>query len=193
MRSLDDAEPNVRRYAIEALGAFGADARRLRPRVERALKDPDANVKIAALRVLGVFGPVRCAPLAEKLTDPEEQVAVKAAEVLASSCAEFPETVPALARALGDDRYWVRRSAIKALGTLGPRSAPAVPALVRLLGPKSDTAKHAARALGKIGPDARDAVPALEKLLASADGEVRAASKQALAAIGKIAKTRDRR
>lgn len=61
--------------------------------------------------------------------------------------AEGPESVDALA-------------AVRAIGEMGPRAAPAVPALARLLEDRS-LRPAAAHALGEIGPEAAPAIPAM--------------------------------
>ncbi|MFZ5832040.1 MAG: HEAT repeat domain-containing protein [Planctomycetota bacterium] len=59
-----------------------------------------------------------------------------------------------------------RRAAAKAVGELGPRAAPAAPALVDLLGDKDRQVRRVAcTALGQVQPPADVAVPALKQAL----------------------------
>jgi HEAT repeat protein len=75
-------------------------------------------------------------------------------------------TLRVLVRLLGHENADIRREAAWALGTIGPRSADAVPDLIAALGDKDPlVVPQAAWALGQIGPRAKDALPALEKLL----------------------------
>ena len=78
----------------------------------------------------------------------------------------------------------VRRVAAESLGDFGPRSAPAVPALIRGLDDRDASVRLAsAQALGLIGTAARDALPALAAREADPDERVRRSAKAASDAI----------
>jgi HEAT repeat protein len=83
-----------------------------------------------------------------------------------------------------------RERAAKAVLSLGPKGAPAVPALAKAL--KEDKVegvrRASAQALGKIGPSAKAAVPALADALQDKSRIVSNFSAQALGAIGSDAK-----
>jgi HEAT repeat protein len=68
--------------------------------------------------------------------------------------------VPKLIAALSSDSLAIQRGAAQALGLLGAKAKPAVPALIKSLGQPS-LYGYAARGLGGIGPEAKEAIPAL--------------------------------
>ncbi len=68
--------------------------------------------------------------------------------------------VPKLIAALSSDSLAIQRGAAQALGLLGAKAKPAVPALIKALG-QPNLYGNAAWALGSIGPEAKEAVPAL--------------------------------
>jgi eukaryotic-like serine/threonine-protein kinase len=101
-----------------------------------------------------------------------------------------PPTVPAvpaevaqLVDSLGDANTSTRWRSAEALGNLGGRAKPAVPALVSLLGDRDEVVRwRAAEALGKIGPDAQ---PAVEELGRAVKGSGLPAT-EAAKALGRI-------
>src|SRR5687767_15173986 len=84
---LHHESPQVRVRVLRALGSVRSQiARRWRPAVERLTHDPDVGVRAAALRALAEFSHVDAAVLLRRhLGDPEPQVAVTAAMMLAQS------------------------------------------------------------------------------------------------------------
>jgi HEAT repeat protein len=90
--------------------------------------------------------------------------------------------VPFLAKALADPSFMVQLWAVKALGSIGPDSAPAVCALIGAL--RDPTLRtYAASTLGKIGPGARPALEALEESMVYGSDEAREASAMAVVKI----------
>ncbi|MCP4362326.1 MAG: HEAT repeat domain-containing protein [Chloroflexi bacterium] len=80
----------------------------------------------------------------------------------------IPTTVEELAIALSDPNYAVRSRAAKALGEMGPKSAPAVPALaIALSDPRYEMRLFTAEALSKVGPAAALALPEIITTLRS--------------------------
>jgi hypothetical protein len=79
----------------------------------------------------------------------------------------------------------MRGAAAIGLGQLGPKAAPAVPALIRALSDESQKVRRlAAGSLGRIGLPAGSAVPELTRALSAEDAAVRRAATEALGLIG---------
>jgi hypothetical protein len=93
---------------------------------------------------------------------------------------------PAIVRALGDPDRFVRWSAARTLGKIGPiQASSAVPALGKLLqDADSDLRLAAAGALEHYGPAARSAVPLLVHALEASDAEFQVRVLHTLASIG---------
>jgi predicted Zn-dependent protease len=69
-------------------------------------------------------------------------------------------TVPTLLDDLKQDDPFAQTIALQRLGWFGPAAAPAVPALIDLLG-NEELQEQVVQTLGKIGPEAKAALPAL--------------------------------
>ena len=84
---LHHESPRVRARVLRSLSAVRSHiALRWRPAVERLVHDPDVGVRAAALRALAEFSHEDAASLLRRhLNDPEPQVAVTAAMMLAQS------------------------------------------------------------------------------------------------------------
>jgi HEAT repeat protein len=94
--------------------------------------------------------------------------------VLKAPSAESKQAVPALSRALRDDRAEVRAGAAAGLGWLGFRSKSAVGALTDALADDNTQVRRlSAEALARIGPGAKSAAPALLRALHAADEQAR--------------------
>lgn len=148
-----ESDPAARAAALRALVALGAEPGRLQPLLEHALKDSSPEVRRAGLAGLVTQG------------DP----------------ARFG-TAPLL-DLLGNEAGPIRGVAIRALGRLGEKGAPAVPALTGLLGDLA-LRGEAITALGKIGPPAVPAVPQLIEAGKTGGADVQATVLSAFAGIG---------
>ncbi len=97
--------------------------------------------------------------------------------------------VPALVEATTHPQWWVRETAVEALGDIGLAAADAIPALIAVLGnDSSDRVRPAAAvALGTTSQSGSSAVPALIHALEQDDAPVRQAASLALARIGRHA------
>ena len=95
---LHHESPRVRARVLRSLSAVRSHiALRWRPAVERLVHDPDVGVRAAALRALAEFSHEDAASLLRRhLSDPEPQVAVTAAMMLAQS--GLPDDVDAAER-----------------------------------------------------------------------------------------------
>jgi HEAT repeat protein len=93
--------------------------------------------------------------------------------------------VPVLVKSLEVDDVALQRAGIRALGQLGPSSAPATDALLAVLaGGKGDLRGEAAIALGKIKNNPEQVVPALVALLSSTNENDRTSAATALGRFG---------
>ncbi len=187
---------SVASVAAAALGKIGAPAV---PALVDSLKHERSLVRRSAAEALSKFStPAKAKPavpaigaLVEATRDKEVAVRYHACEALGSILrgAETAQSaklvVPALSQALKDSEETVRVAAAGALGRLGPRAAPAVPALIAVIttphavpsaasrrGAGGFAAMHpgmdrlrAIEALGRIGPAAEAAIPVLTELM----------------------------
>jgi HEAT repeat protein len=156
MKVLKDAkDPGVKVRAIHALRAYGKDAREVVQTIIEALKNRDASVRVNAAIALGFIG---------------------------FDAKDLRNGIDGLIHLLASDPEGiVRYQAARALGRLGPDSAPAIPALVsRIKDPAASEIRGAvAYALGSAGwdserrfPDAR-AIHALLRALDDVSHDVR--------------------
>lgn len=162
------------RLAVWSLLQFRAEPRQAVPLLLELLADADADMAEAAAQYLPNMAStdpaVRKALLAA-LKHPASKVRVGVAGALGGLVrlgGPGEECIAALTEALGDpDNPEVRAAAANALGQVGPRARPAVPALVRALDDKSDAVRlAAARALSQLDPEAaRPAIPTLVRLV----------------------------
>lgn len=117
------------------------------------------------------------------------QTAERHRELISAITSQGSDALPAAIQALNDPDESIRQQAINFLGNLGPKAAPAVPALAaealrQGLPPDPSRQMLVALALAEIGPDAKEAVPALTQLYQSAtDNKVRLAAAAALGMI----------
>jgi len=126
--NLKDADPNVRRVAINALGKIG-DASAV-PALVKALGDEDYNIRWNAASALGEIGDVCAIPnLIKALNDKHASVR----HGVATALGEFRDAsaVPALVKVLKDEVWPVRWCAVGALGKIG--DVAAIPALIETL------------------------------------------------------------
>ncbi len=152
----------LRRAAAEAIGGLGPKAGKALPHLKRTLNDENIEVRCAS--AFSIW-----------------QLTTDATLVLPALLKDLRNV-----EGLGSD--WDRQRAAETLGAIGPKAAPAVPALVEALGdvPSGDDfnlgqdRQAAAIALGRIGPAAKAAAPALRKALSDPRLRVRRAAVEAL-------------
>jgi HEAT repeat protein len=190
IEALADPSPWVRTAAVTAL-SYHAGSRAILPALVGALADPDPQVRGMAAQRLGRIG-LDAEPALPALRplrdDKDDAVRPKADEAIRSIEAKLSDfrtkLLPDALADLASPDPEVRRGAADRLGLFGPRSAPAVPTLMRSLDDRDGAVRLASvRALGRIGPPARDALPALIARATDADDRVRRAVMSAASAI----------
>jgi HEAT repeat protein len=192
---LEDEATAVRAQAAWCFIHLGGEA--VRPAVPiliRGLADPDISLRINCAEALGAVGleAEEARPALRALDDDDVERAVRGAARKAliaideASRTFHEKTFPGLLAGLRDDYAEVRAVAAAGLADHGPRSAPAVPDLIRALDdPDPRVRRASATALGAIGPGASAAVDRLRALAVGDDDEpARRAAAAALAAIG---------
>lgn len=114
-------DTEVRVQAIRSLGRLGADARGSVPTMTNCVKDKDNQVRRAALETLGLIGSEARDALPEvqkALKDSDKDVRRAAVESVGKMGGDAKAVVPLVLEALKDPD--MRRSAIIALGRIGP-------------------------------------------------------------------------
>jgi HEAT repeat protein len=149
----------------QAIERIGPDLDQL-PSLLQGLKGGDRTAVTVSALLLAIMGDPAVDPLLELLKDKDPELRLRAIRAFAFS-RDLPDRAikPIIAR-LEDDNDAVRIAAPAALARLGPRAAPAIPALIKAVKAKGPLA---AATLGMIGPLAKDAVPALREALADQD------------------------
>jgi HEAT repeat protein len=173
---LKDADAEVRKHAVRALGNLGGQAHWILGALRAALRttaltDDDDDVRNLARRAVLTAGPrpdTEVAALVDSLHDSLGVVRFHAAIALGDLGRTARAALPALIHAsLWDEDPAVRIEAAIALWKIDRKTAPRViPTLIEAL----DNANEllcwiAADFLGEIGSEAREAVPALQKAL----------------------------
>jgi hypothetical protein len=121
-----------------------------------------------------VFRPGDVPALIAQLSDPDPRVRTLAACALRDTFHREPgaataAALDALVARLKDPEMYVRSAAAEAIGAIGPKAAPAVPALIaacKVAGEDPLPLRQYAYALGDIGPAARSALSTLEAMKA---------------------------
>lgn len=149
VQAMDNSDGRIRRKAVEIL--------RQEKAVEglvQGLKNKDPEVRQLAIRGLAELGPAVkpfLPGLAECLGDDDLIVSGRARQILVKFGAD---SVPFFLKTLQDRNPKVRRSAVFALGQIGPPAKEAVPLLVEMLknDDQGELAWEIRRALKKISP-----------------------------------------
>jgi HEAT repeat protein len=189
---LDDKEPTVRRAAAQGLNRL--DTGRINDLVLPKMAamfaaDPEDNDNVYPDNYLITSGPAGVRQLGDLAGHANPEVRLAALVALAEMGDEAQAALPALVKALGDDKKEVRRAAFRAVGSLEKLAAPAVPALAEKLKceDKEDRVR-AAQVLGALGEAALPALPALLEAARSKDDALRAAAVLTLPALRPDAK-----
>ena len=180
-----EADAPGRAAALRALVALEANADRLKPMLEIAMKDAVPEVRRAGAgglassggaNALGVVG------LVELLDDEDPASRKSAVDGLGSMGVSAAAAVPALMERLDDAILQI--PAAVALGKIGHAAAPAVPRLIALGKDGAVPLRVAAfTALAGIGREASTALPAVYAAMRDNDPDVRISATQALPVI----------
>jgi outer membrane protein assembly factor BamB/HEAT repeat protein len=182
---LTSNDPRSRAEAADELARGGE---RSLPIARRLLDDPDPRVRQAGFEIAQRIGPPAVDLLAGMLRDPRTSSRRRAADLLIDLAPDTERIQPELCRALDDPDRKVACDAARALGALGERAAPSVPALTEALAHHALHVRlYAAEALASIGPKAAPAATALSACLRDPVSGVRWAACEGLAGIGPAA------
>ncbi len=159
-----DADPMVRREAIEALASIRPGPKVMLPILAQLLEDPDPAVRA---RVLGAIAD-RGAAAKELLLDAlgNKDTAYWASLVVSELGPKIPEAVPALVKLLDSKDPAVRREAALGLAAIGQAAAAAVPGLESMI----DDPVNSVAAIYALGSIGKVSSVAVSKLVAKAEG-----------------------
>ena len=216
IRNLKNADPEVRRVAIEELGIIGPPAREAVPALRALLKDPDYSLDAAT-----ALGPISGAEeetmaalmgeltrpetaqrrgtsrlnqqktdLLSSLKDPSQSERLTMIRLLSQVFDPMPFS-EGLVEIRSDSNVLLCRQVAKTLGDMGPSAKAAIPALLESRkDPDAGVRLAAACALPRVDPDqAKDVIPDLTTGLKAQEWWVRAGAARALGTIGSNAKT----
>lgn len=186
---LKDGDLGVRYDAARVLEKIGPDESAVPALMESFRREQGRiypNPSGEALKKLGPRAKAAVPELIEMLKMSKNYDAVDFIEVLQAIGPEAKESVPVLIAFLSPPPEKpstkskpvgprVQSAAIRALGKIGPASAPAVPKLTSLLQEEAATELRAeiARTMGEIGPAAKSAAPQLRQAKKSDEAEER--------------------
>lgn len=159
-----DADPMVRREAIEALASIRPGPKVMLPILAQLLEDPDPAVRA---RVLGAIAD-RGAAAKELLLDAlgNKDTAYWASLVVSELGPKIPEAVPALVKLLDSKDPAVRREAALGLAAIGQAATAAVPGLESMI----DDPVNSVAAIYALGSIGKVSSVAVSKLVAKAEG-----------------------
>lgn len=204
-RARNDDNVHVRHNAIDTLFELHAEADDLLPLALAAMKDPKAYPKTrfvatAKLDSLGVKARAAVPVLIDLLkSDKDPAIRMHAALNLLDIGAEPDEILEPLIKGLSDRDADVQIGVAHALRRLGPKAAPAVPAIRTRLAALGNRAKPKLvhwdqdcrltliETLGAIGTESLPAVPELIVVLENSQPAIRAAAARVLGTLGKEA------
>jgi HEAT repeat protein len=189
-RCVAETCPDLKEYAIRALGEIGPSAKAAVPALKNALHDEDKSNRVEIAKALWHIEqqPEDVVPIFADILENDPDARYDCAECIKEMGPWAAAAVPALIKALQDNEDTTRSNVAEALGEIGPQAAAAIPALIETLEhDKYCFAKgNAAEALGKIGDE--KAVPLLIDALKNEDTSIRFNAIDALEAFGPKAK-----
>ncbi len=187
------APPNVRLFAIAAIGEIGADAKTAVPSLVTALQDSRPEIRLKAIEALADIGASAKAAVPDLRTvlkdkDSDDKVRQAAAKALGSIGINAKAAIPDLINALNDPSEAVRVQTVTALPNLGPDAKAAISELIPVLSDSSRSVRLSTiESLARFGQDAKPAVPPLAQLLSDPDRQIRLATTITLGKIGTAA------
>ena len=178
-------DPKVRAMAEVALVQ---GARHSLPLLRQFLNSKNEDLHQQTFEIIRRIGPPAIPLLLDLLRHQQVSFRRFAADALIDLAPDTVWIQSALRRALRDEDSMVAGDAARALGALGLRASPSVPALVKTLSHENPYVRiYAAEALAAIGPKAGAATKDLARALGDPIPGVRWAAGEALASIGPAA------
>ncbi|MCC3602308.1 MAG: HEAT repeat domain-containing protein [Microcoleus sp. PH2017_29_MFU_D_A] len=178
LKFVEDSDSDVRRRAVDALGAIGSEA--AIHELLKLVEDADRKMRWRVADALGKIGSEAAIPaLLKLLEDLDTNVRWRAADALRQIGTEA--AIPELFKLVEDSNSDVRQSAANALGQIGAEAA--IPALLKLAEDSDSYVRWTtAKALGKIG--SKEAISGLLKLSEDSEFYVRFSVARALGNVG---------
>jgi outer membrane protein assembly factor BamB/HEAT repeat protein len=178
-------DPRVRADTAEVLVKGGARSTAL---IKPLLRSNNLALHNDIFDILHRMGPEAIGLLSELLKDGRPQIRRRAIDLLVDLAPDTEAIQSALCSAMKDDDLVVARDAARALGALGERAGPSVPALVEALSHRDPHVRlYSAEALASVGPAAAPATMPLIRALHDPHPGVRWGACEALASIGEKA------
>lgn len=182
---LMSADPAARGAAEQSLIDGGAESL---PLLRRFLRTDDEDLHASTFDIVHQLGPDAIGLLTDLLRDPRDSIRLAAVGLLIDLAPDTKSVQSEIAAALADREPYVAADAARALGALGDKAAPSVPALAAALSHQnSHVRSYSAEALASVGPAAAGATDRLAITLRDPVPAVRWATCQALASIGPAA------
>jgi RNA polymerase sigma factor (sigma-70 family) len=186
--TLKDRNSDVQLEAVKALAHIGEENRKAIPVLARGVKEGSLEVRTRALRALGDLGDPKTIPtFIEALGAKDDGVRAEAAQALGPFGPQASAAVPALVRALRQDKLEVRAWAALTLLRIGPDAVPAVSEVLQ----EPDRERRFCALVALAGGGAK-AVPFLAAALKDPDHDIRASAAQYLGVIGNRDKSEPR-
>jgi HEAT repeat protein/S1-C subfamily serine protease/DNA-directed RNA polymerase subunit RPC12/RpoP len=188
--ALNDSHPEVRGYAVGAIGLLGVDGQSALPDLLKLARAPEVVVRQNAIRALGRMGPEykeKVMPLiASGLKDSDRDVRLAAGEAVASMGSFGKEDIPVLMEILKNSDPQIQAFAATALGKMGSVARPAAAALANAFKDSTDRGLRRAvvEALATIGKSAKTSVPVYAEALHESDKEMRKTALEAVIRLG---------
>lgn len=185
---LDDKNSTTRTRALEALSEIQPSYETI-PLLLEKLESDSVTTRSDAIRLLADYvddSPSIVATIIQSLGDKQRTVREEAEETL---FAMGTYVIPALIKALDDEKTEVRMNVMKTIAKFGPDAASAVDELTGMLEDEnSDVRAEAMETLVVTNPDETDVVDALIRMLDDEDFQVRREAVNTLVEIGPAAK-----
>lgn len=170
VRSLTDAEPEVREHATAELGRLGPAAQEAVEPLLVALSHEDPYLRGAAAVALGHIGEAAVPALIRALGSGNSELRWSATIALGRVGAPAGKALPELIQLLADPSEDVRQVTAMTLGGLGVRAQTAAPALTQCLSDRDEAVRRGAVwALTQIAPANRTSLLSREALIATLD------------------------
>lgn len=182
IRSLQDADPNLRVVAAKGLGT--AKVELPDSAIPILIEMLTGKEKVTPIRVLSKYGKraeAAIPELRELLQDEDAEVRWNASRTLGKIGPASKVALPDLYPHFGDQNDQVREHAAETIGDIGPEAAAGIPYLEKALtDPYAKVRRDAVRSLGQLGAVAKGSLPKMLPLLDDKEELVREAARKAI-------------